>query len=237
MRRRLDEVAEQGETDIAALLRVELRRPHRPPLDRGREAPAVVAPRGDVTFIGGIGRERVHEIAPRGIGQSGDEPRFRVALQRVPAHLREPDRVGEPRDAARDDPEAVDAGRLVTAVEQHLHSHADTEERTTIGRRGTRLGFEPAVAQRPHARAEVADARQHHRVGRADLLGIGREVRVGTEVLERLLRRAQVPDPVIDDRDHQPDNVPLVDGTSLPSTFTASRSARATPLNDASITW
>ena len=32
-------------------------------------------------------------------------------------------------------------------------------------------------------------------------------------------------------------SVPLVDGTPVPSTFTASRSARATPLNDASITW
>ena len=32
-------------------------------------------------------------------------------------------------------------------------------------------------------------------------------------------------------------SVPLVDGTPVPSTFTASRNARATPLNDASMTW
>ena len=32
-------------------------------------------------------------------------------------------------------------------------------------------------------------------------------------------------------------SVPLVDGTPVPSIFTASRNARATPLNDASITW
>ena len=32
-------------------------------------------------------------------------------------------------------------------------------------------------------------------------------------------------------------SVPFVDGTPVPSTLTASRSARATPLNDASITW
>ena len=31
--------------------------------------------------------------------------------------------------------------------------------------------------------------------------------------------------------------VPLVDGTPVPSILTASRSARATPLNDASMTW
>src|SRR6185312_2830930 len=32
-------------------------------------------------------------------------------------------------------------------------------------------------------------------------------------------------------------SVPLVDGTAVPSTLTASRNARATALNDASITW
>ena len=32
-------------------------------------------------------------------------------------------------------------------------------------------------------------------------------------------------------------SVPLVDGTPVPSILTASRSARATPLNDASMTW
>ena len=32
-------------------------------------------------------------------------------------------------------------------------------------------------------------------------------------------------------------SVPLVEGTDVPSIFTASRKARATPLNDASITW
>ena len=38
--------------------------------------------------------------------------------------------------------------------------------------------------------------------------------------------------------DHGPaQSVPLVDGTPEPSTLTASRSARATPLNEASITW
>ena len=69
---------------------------------------------------------------------------------------------------------------------------------------------------------------------------VGRETRVGTEVLQRLLGRPQVPDPVVDDRDHtsRSTTCPLVDGTRRrPRRGTASRSARATPLNDASITW
>jgi len=138
---------------------------------------------------------------------------------------------------AGDDAQTIDTGRLVAAVEQHLHPDADTEERAAVGRGGARRGLQPTGSERSHARAEVAHTRKHHRIGGVDNLGIRRQPGVGAHVLQRLLGGAQVPDPVVDDRDHQPDNVPLVDGTSVPSTFTASRNARATPLNDASITW
>ncbi len=97
--------------------------------------------------------------------------------------------------------------------------------------------FETGGAQRLHACAERPDPREHHRVGVFDGSHIGGERGVGPEVLQGLLRRAQVADPVVDDRDHV-ESVPLVDGTeSPPSRFTASRNARAAPLNDASMTW
>jgi hypothetical protein len=73
---------------------------------------------------------------------------------------------------------ARDAGRLVAAVEQHLHADADPEERRPSRPRVARDRFEAALAQRAHARAEVADAGQHDRVARADLRGVGREPRV-----------------------------------------------------------
>src|SRR5207244_3740639 len=79
-----------------------------------------------------------------------------------------------------------------------------------------------------------AHARQHDTACRRDVPRVTRQPRVGAETLQRLLGRPQVSDPVVDDRDQ---SVPLVDGTASPSTRTASRSARATPLNDASITW
>src|SRR5207245_7429270 len=56
---------------------------------------------------------------------------------------------------------------------------------------------------------------------------------VGADALQRLLCRPEVADAVVEDGDH---NVPLVEGMSPPSTRTASRNARATPLNDASST-
>ena len=81
---------------------------------------------------------------------------------------------------------------------------------------------------------------------------------VGAEVLQRFFGRTQVPDPVVDHRNARPTHddgltttssrrhphddilmktaLPLVDGTSSLSIFTASRNARATPLNEASIT-
>ena len=69
--------------------------------------------------------------------------------------------------------------------------------------------------------------------------GIGDQGGVGAEVLQRLLGRAEVADAVVEDGDHAPEphRVPFVEGTPPPSTRTASRSARATPLNDASRMW
>ena len=74
-------------------------------------------------------------------------------------------------------------------------------------------------------------ARDAHRVVVVD--GLGGEV--------ALAQADAVPAAQVDggkEIDHDgSQSVPLVDGTPVPSIFTASRSARATPLNDASITW
>jgi len=70
---------------------------------------------------------------------------------------------------------------------------------------------------------------------------------IGTGPLQRLLSRAQVADAVVEHRDAGRDgavgngevghSTPLVDGTPTPSTRTASRSARATALVEASMMW
>ena len=100
-------------------------------------------------------------------------------------------------------------------------------------------------AQCLRAPAEGAHPGQHHARRAGGVVGIGDESGVGSEVDEGLLGGAEVADAVVEDGDasvhrHTPSalpNVPLVEGTPPPSTRSASRSARAVPLNDASRTW
>ena len=108
---------------------------------------------------------------------------------------------GKPGDAAGYDAEAGHVRSLVAAVEEHLHADADAEKGSSVGGRGTRRAVEARAPQRLHARAERADAREHDRVGAFDGSHVGGQRGVGTEVLQCLLRRAQVADPVVDDRD------------------------------------
>src|SRR5690606_22248608 len=76
-----------------------------------------------------------------------------------------------------------------------------------------------------------------------DQAAIGGESSVRAHLLQRLLRRPEVADAVVEHGDQRPravahvDSVPFVDGTPEPSTRTASRRVRASPLNVASITW
>src|SRR5581483_4109891 len=86
--------------------------------------------------------------------------------------------------------------------------------------------------------AEGAHAGKHHAVGRQRLVHVGDQAGVGPHLLQCLLGRAQVADAVVQHGDaRRRQSVPLVDGTPVPSTRTASRRQRATPLNDASRMW
>ena len=134
---------------------------------------------------------------------------------------------------------------FVAAVEQHLLADADPEERSTRQDRFVDDRFEPAAAQRVETGAERSDTGQHDGSGVAHQAGVGSEAGVGADVLQRLLRRAEVPDAVVEHGDqrfatqssHRPTchSTPFVDGTPSPSTRTASRRQRATPLNVASM--
>ena len=91
-------------------------------------------------------------------------------------------------------------------------------------------------AERVHARPERTHTGEHDGIRGLDLDRVRREARIGTDVVERLLGRAQVADAVVEDC-YPRHRVPLVDGTPMPSTFTASRNERATPLKVASMMW
>ena len=63
--------------------------------------------------------------------------------------------------------------------------------------------LQPGRPQRAHARAERTDAGEHHGIGRVDLRRVGGEHGVGAERCERLVRRVEVADAVVDDGDQR----------------------------------
>ena len=106
-----------------------------------------------------------------------------------------------------------------------------------------RLGdqlVEPGLVDPAHRLRERPHAREDHAVRGLNPGAIGGDLSLRPDPLQRLLDRAKVPHPVVEDRDpgHSV-SVPLVDGTPLSpgSMETASRRARANALKLASIMW
>ena len=90
----------------------------------------------------------------------------------------------------------------VVRLEQQLHAHADADHRHAGGRAAR------AAARRARARARAPSPSasrptpgQHDRVGLAHARVVGVSSGCGADVLERLLDRAQVAHPVVEDRD------------------------------------
>ena len=113
---------------------------------------------------------------------------------------------------------------------------------TPASRRSAISSSSPQLADPLHRLREGADAGQDHAVGGAHRVGVGGDRRRDADVLERLLDRAQVAHPVVEDRDPRVAHslsVPLVEGTPLSSGSieTATRRARAKALKQASIMW
>ena len=136
------------------LLGVELGGPHGAPLDRGHDRAAVVA-RGD--RVGRVlGRERVHEVHPRRVGQPGEQRARALHVEHVPLHLR----VLHARRAAGRSARAARRGRRRPATPRTPRRASACRRRCrgTAGRRATastatsaspRLGSDSM--QRPNA--------------------------------------------------------------------------------------
>ena len=157
----------------------------------------------------------------------------------VPADVRDLRPARSARHRARD---AAPAPRRPRAprerAEQQLHAEAEPEDRHA------RLGLlahdvVEAVARAAAASPRGTRRRRARRCASAARSSSWSAVRatVGADVLERLLGAAPVAHPVVEQRDHV--SVPLVDGhaASSGSMATATRSARANALKQASIMW
>ena len=93
-------------------------------------------------------------------------------------------------------PRPGDAGRLLGALEEHLHADADAEERHAPARpRRARAASSPVRRSASMQRPKAPDPGQHDAGRVADQAGVGGEPGVGADVLQRLLGRAQVADP------------------------------------------
>src|SRR5688572_23136155 len=209
----------------------------------GGELDTVLRRRGHHVRIGRLRKVRVHEVHPIAVADVRERGRAPADGQPIPSHVGhlQAETGGKAHHAAAEYPEPPDAGRLLAFLEEDLHADADAEERPA-GSGGLAYGADqPGAREILHARPERALPRQDD-AGRArDASGVaGHECRL-PEMLEGFLRAVEVSDAVVDDGERlaHPASVPLVDGTprTRGSCCVAASSARARPLNAASITW
>ena len=166
--RGLDEVREQPQPRVAALLGVELRRPHGPGSIAAAKRRPYVAPRGDDRVVRRVGRVRVHEVQPRLGAEPGREPapgpRSRACSSRSAA-------AAPCREAGSTRPgdDAETRRRRATRRCPRTASASRRRRRGTAGRR-LRLPSPPVRARSraaPACTRRSADAGQHDRVGAA----------------------------------------------------------------------
>ena len=149
------------------------------------------------------------------------------------------------RHAPAQEAEPIGALVLVGAREEQLHPQAQADQRHAGAGALAQQLVQPGGPQPPHRLGKRADAGQHEPGCLAQRGVIGRHRDRRADVLQRLLDRAAVAHPVVDDGGRtslgaSQGRVPFVEGTtpSVPgTTATAVRSARAKALNAASIMW
>ena len=170
--------------------------------DRGDDLAAVVAHADRVGVV--VGRVRVHEVHPR-LGRQAGEHRARAAVTSSTFHCI----CGRftPSGSSRTVPGRIPSPARPGASSESSYSSCMP---TQMPRNGVpadddlvRNPIEPGALERVHAATERTDSRQHDRGGLADHRRIGGEARVGADVLQRLLRRAEVADAVVEHGDER----------------------------------
>ena len=216
--------------------------------DHRRHGAAIIHGRHQVGGVGHGKLPRMDEIRMRAGWHPVQDGVESVDHQIVPAHVRHlQPRVGrnDPFDPAADPAETRGRAVFQAFVGQHLHPHADPQERHAAAADGLGQCLHHAghgVKGRP-ARRKGTVARQDDPVRPRDRRGIRGDDDLGAHLASRqrhgLFRGMQVAAVIVDQRDAHRHSAPLVDGSSPAmrgSGSTASRNARATALKDASAT-
>src|SRR6185295_18045713 len=158
-------------------------------------------------------------------------------MKLVPAHVRDRHVHLQAAHAPGQEAETAMDPVLLALLEQQLHADADTEQRPSLIHRLAQHGHEAAALDLLHGGGKGAVTGQHEHVRAPQLGDVAAEHGGRAQVAERLHHAAEVPDPVIDDRDRHKE--PFVLGTSFTrgSSATAIDSARAVALNSVSAMW
>src|SRR5581483_3400878 len=160
-----------------------------------------------------------HEVDVRLVAQAFELAHALPDAERVPAHVRDLDAFrAEPDDLTRQHAQPRDGPELARLLEQDLHADTDAQEGPPRAGRAHDGVAQAGGIEVRHAGAERADAGKDDRVRALDVGGGGRHANldvapgVRRRALEALGGAPQVPDAVVDDRDHR---APFVDSTPV----------------------
>ena len=204
------------------------------PLDHAHELAPVLGRAEHRVGVGRPRRERVRVVEGAGRGESLVQRALAPPAHRVPADLRhlEAGRV-QRLDRPAQQPDALGAAQLGGGVEQQLHPHAEPDHgHGRLDALAQQL-VERELAHALHRLRHRAHPGQHDPARLAHARVVARQEGLRAHVLERLADRAEVPHPVVEDRDAR-QRTPLVEGTpsTRSSSSTAARRARANALKD-----
>ena len=149
-----------------------------------------------------IGRVRVNEIEVGAVGDAAPQRRHLRLREPAPANHGEPPAVFHLHHTAIEQPEALVAAMLRRLLEQQLIAEADPEDRLPLLGQFDDPAAEAAFGKLGKSGRKRPYPRQHHAVGVLKVVAIGGELGLSSNMEQRSLDRAQVPDPVVDDRDH-----------------------------------
>src|SRR5215510_12716416 len=194
-------------------------------LDGGGELHAVVAP-GSLERLRSTFRRRVirvDEVEVRARGDAVEEAHVPSVLHAIPAHVRDLPTGRQPAHGARHDVEPAALAEFLARREQQLVPEADPEKRPAAVERAPERPREPEAIEVRHRVVERAVAGQHDGVRLVDAARILGDRRGHADPPERLLDRAEIPAPVIDQGNHRLASPSAAARTAAITTYPSSR--------------
>src|SRR5262245_40067609 len=166
---------------------------------------------------------RVHEVEVRARRDAVEESQVPRVLHAVPAHVRDLPAGRKPAHGARHDVEPAALAEFLARREQELIAETDPKKRPAAVERAPERAGEPEAIEIRHRVVERAVAGQHYGVRLVDAARILGDRRGHADPPERLLDRAEIPAPVIDQGNHRLASPSAAARTAAITTYPSSR--------------